>query len=714
MASSSCRHPDIRDYDGIRCCLSCGNAILESLSSAGHVQDNDPYTPYRYRLLNYELGQEIRLIVLYMGRPDDPVICNIIHANLLDDPVFEAVSYTWATEDGDDSLSEVIHCLNNVIPVTPNCHAALRRFRETGRQRILWLDAICIDQSNVLERNHQVGLMDEIYSRATVVLIHIELSRRDYSRVFHLLERSSKSQKVDDNLTADVRDLFKLRWFTRVWVIQEVALARKAILAVGPISIELSVDVLVRLTKLCNQHMITVPGPLRWTPGQNNRLKILDCLSAARGSASKDPRDKVFAVLSLTHASIRSLVKIDYSASVEKVYLNVAIVSIMKQRHLGILAHVYLQNSKLSLPSWVPDWTVAASATISKLPYQFTRDTSLKPSMPLNQDYPSIVYGQIGWFGPPRGIEGDYSVYTQAGVCIEKGTSRHYLQNHHSSKQTNSGAYVETRFHILGSGISAKARVYSSPNPSSSAISEVPWISSLSVNLCRSPNLATKDPDHSSQMLLSSSVAEIVQLDNIPVSLGFETGPIKFYLRVRATYLDTIFQVLNEASASEYAKSAKSFDTLKKHWILHFFVQTGELLTIRSTALLMYPFPILTTKKEIPFYNIKALTSFHADAEKYGHSRRMFCTRYSVGFAENSFEAGDVVFAVDGATSPMILRSCGENQYKVVGECYLWAAAEKNYWSVGTESCPDQQRGSATFGKRDKDNEQWTGMIEIH
>jgi hypothetical protein len=91
------------------------------------------------------------------------------------------------------------------------------------------------------------------------------------------------------------------------------------------------------------------------------------------------------------------------------------------------------------------------------------------------------------------------------------------------------------------------------------------------VNLCRSPNLATKDPDHSSQMLLSSSVAEIVQLDNIPVSLGFETGPIKFYLRVRATYLDTIFQVLNEASASEYAKSAKSFDTLKKHWILHFF-----------------------------------------------------------------------------------------------------------------------------------------------
>jgi hypothetical protein len=101
----TCRHPDIQKFDGVRCCLSCGEAIFENVLE--HEQDVDcPDSPnYRYKLLNYELGHEIRLIVLWPGHKLDDLVCDIIHYNLLDKPVYEAVSYTWATVYGDTALS---------------------------------------------------------------------------------------------------------------------------------------------------------------------------------------------------------------------------------------------------------------------------------------------------------------------------------------------------------------------------------------------------------------------------------------------------------------------------------------------------------------------------------------------------------------------------------------------------------------------------------
>ncbi|KAF2443286.1 hypothetical protein P171DRAFT_331521, partial [Karstenula rhodostoma CBS 690.94] len=69
---------------------------------------------------------------------------------------YEAVSYTWATEDRDTSLSGVLHCTSGTIPITSNCQAAIRRLRKICAERRLWIDAVCIDQNHIAERNHQV------------------------------------------------------------------------------------------------------------------------------------------------------------------------------------------------------------------------------------------------------------------------------------------------------------------------------------------------------------------------------------------------------------------------------------------------------------------------------------------------------------------------------------------------------------------------------
>ena len=105
----ACRHSDIRVFDGLRCCLACGEAIFETrqprLESA--QPSSGDLTDYKHAPLHVELGQEIRLVVLLPGESSDPIRCEIVHV-LLGRTEFYAVSYTWATETGDDSKSKLI------------------------------------------------------------------------------------------------------------------------------------------------------------------------------------------------------------------------------------------------------------------------------------------------------------------------------------------------------------------------------------------------------------------------------------------------------------------------------------------------------------------------------------------------------------------------------------------------------------------------------
>jgi hypothetical protein len=88
MGEVLCRHPDIQKFDGVRCCLSCGEAVFETFQEP---QDCTDTSTYQYGRLNYTLGHEIRLIVLYPGDSLDDVVCDLIHVNLMDKPAYEAL-----------------------------------------------------------------------------------------------------------------------------------------------------------------------------------------------------------------------------------------------------------------------------------------------------------------------------------------------------------------------------------------------------------------------------------------------------------------------------------------------------------------------------------------------------------------------------------------------------------------------------------------------
>jgi hypothetical protein len=85
--------------------------------------------PYEYRPLNGEY--DIRLLIIYPGLFDDPLCGEIVTADLLWRPSYDALSYTWADETGDTNRSRKIQCVKHcrTIHITKNCEAAIRRLR---------------------------------------------------------------------------------------------------------------------------------------------------------------------------------------------------------------------------------------------------------------------------------------------------------------------------------------------------------------------------------------------------------------------------------------------------------------------------------------------------------------------------------------------------------------------------------------------------------
>lgn len=125
-----------------------------------------------YRPLKVDL-HEIRLLKIH-GQAQSTTLevrCTSRHLSLLSEPrpCYETVSYCW----GDASVRREILLDGHPFAVPASAEHALRRLRRPDGPRILWIDAICINQSDVEERGHQVSLMAEVYRRSIGNLVHL-------------------------------------------------------------------------------------------------------------------------------------------------------------------------------------------------------------------------------------------------------------------------------------------------------------------------------------------------------------------------------------------------------------------------------------------------------------------------------------------------------------------------------------------------------------
>lgn len=174
--------------------------------------------------------------------------------------------------------------------ISANLFCVLRHVRLSHQKRALWADAICIDQANCVELGRQVRLMHRIYSQARRTLIYPGtmppwLAQATTDLVYHIYQfltdtlegyqkgdwpriERMKLRHVD---LAKLRSLnyfpldtmFRMRWFSRLWVLQEVALSKDPIVLLGSNSIpwDTLADVIYLLRILEMHRNLPPPSP---------------------------------------------------------------------------------------------------------------------------------------------------------------------------------------------------------------------------------------------------------------------------------------------------------------------------------------------------------------------------------------------------------------------------------------------------------------------
>lgn len=393
----------------------------------------------------------IRLLSIKAALADEQIECALITVDNLDEaPPFEAVSYVWGQE-----LSPVpVFCNGAQKLVTRNLEDALRYLRPlpnwnsvpvwspqnplhssrhvwrdfarnryeqhenaTSLQRLVWIDALCINQDEMAERASQVKLMGRIYQKAADVKIWLGNAAPDMPTVLaliaqalrnvgeqqeHILELRPSYDKEYKNVVHGLprpsaaawdvfRTFFSNPWFERVWIVQEAVLARTAVVIVGDWHIDWAA--LGQAAAWFTAQGYSLPRTLTapnfreatllpvasaaalWEIHalEGKRAPLLYLLKEFRLRLAGQQVDKLYATFGLaeetadvTEGRWDKLLEPNYDKPVEAVYRDAARFLINKYGSLLVLSQVDRHPSgPQSLPSWAPDWSrVKASSAI--------------------------------------------------------------------------------------------------------------------------------------------------------------------------------------------------------------------------------------------------------------------------------------------------------------------------------------------------------------
>jgi ankyrin repeat protein len=319
-------------------------------------------------------GPAFRLVRLLKGN-DVNIHCELFEAWIHHTQgiiPYEALSYTWGGIEKTDNI--MIN--GSRAYVTQNLYLALQYLRFKDQDRVLWIDAICIDQDNIEERGHQVRQMADIYKEAERVIIWLGLPTGETNFV---IDSMKKLQELgiyyacnNDWKTSDGRwlklwslvqpelrsiqhegleSLLGRPWFKRVWILQEVGNAQTAVVVCGRKSVSAGIFALIsslagKPGPHCQAVLDIMPGPSRRDSWWSQKHDLLTLLQKFRKSEATDPRDSIYALLGMSSdACDIDFLRANYGKSMQEV-VHDAISFLLLIREPG-----YPIN-------YLPDWTV--------------------------------------------------------------------------------------------------------------------------------------------------------------------------------------------------------------------------------------------------------------------------------------------------------------------------------------------------------------------
>jgi hypothetical protein len=304
--------------------------------------------------------------------------------------MFDALSYVWGQETNRVFIQvlDPVSCgINTVLEVRPSLALALRYLRYTKGKRTIWIDAICINQNDINERNIQVQGMWRIYRYAhrTVAWLGAEVEGSTSAikalkhigselvelRDFRLLPSPGSSGRFlhetsqDIDLAEDVwkaiYDLIDRPYFERLWIVSEIALsAARLILQCGRDQLEMQ-PFSTAMTCICGREteqyedLSNLSYYVKSSCADLSLAPFDRLLTHFQYRKSQDPKDKIYALLCLVHSKLREQMKVDYSLSYSQAFQASFLATCGFYHRLDLLALCRLDSRKLPGPSWVPD-----------------------------------------------------------------------------------------------------------------------------------------------------------------------------------------------------------------------------------------------------------------------------------------------------------------------------------------------------------------------
>jgi hypothetical protein len=170
--------------------------------------------------LHFQLPQgSIRLLRLLPSvKGSDDVQCELFEypLQIWDKPShpYEALSYVWGSEDKPKSITVNKRNLN----ITRNLYTVLLHLRDHVCPRVMWIDAICIDQDDKKDKEHQIPLMAEIYAKAYRVVVWLGDAEGGIDRALESIRLAGENPAKLLNAEHSITQLLQQPWFQRVWV----------------------------------------------------------------------------------------------------------------------------------------------------------------------------------------------------------------------------------------------------------------------------------------------------------------------------------------------------------------------------------------------------------------------------------------------------------------------------------------------------------------
>ena len=306
----------------------------------------------------------------------------VVRCELLSDveeqpPRYIGLSYTW----GDPQTRRPILVGDKIFWATENLAIALEHLQEGGKTIVFWIDAICIDQTNLNEKSIQVQRMGNIFASAALVIAWLGPAGDDSDSALQALKKLD--EELPDAITelkhtyseryallpfASIKALLARQYFKRVWVGQEVALNRNAIFVCGQCDIgrEDLLNGYVKLhdimvmwenTKLTFSYLRFLPTPVLPLRAFLDEENSYFHLFSGSDLESSDPRDFIYSSLGRISDVADWEIRVDYQKSVEEVYTEFAEAVIQTGRIAWMSLCWRASANYGDLPSWVPDWS---------------------------------------------------------------------------------------------------------------------------------------------------------------------------------------------------------------------------------------------------------------------------------------------------------------------------------------------------------------------